>query len=79
MNLKPLFMAVDQKPFVPFEIGLNSGERIPVSHPDNIFFIPNRQIVDHVEVYRPGSHAVLIWPIALASVHFNGDSERLDG
>ncbi|MBI2898680.1 MAG: hypothetical protein HYY17_00700 [Planctomycetes bacterium] len=79
MNLTPLFTAIDQKPFRPFEIGLTSGERIPVTHLENLFLIPNRQAVGCVIVCQSEAHPVLIWPEALATVRFNGDTERLDG
>ena len=78
MNLKPLFEVIDAKPFRPFEIGTTDGDRTLVSHPDNIFLIPNRQNVNHIVVYREEPASVMIWPEALAAIYLNGKTAKLD-
>lgn len=78
MNLSPLFLAIDQKPFRPFAISLTSGERFEVPHPDNIFVLPSRQKVNHIEIYKPdSSEYAIIYPEVLAAVHFNGERAGL--
>lgn len=78
MNLNPLFSAIDQKPFRPFAISLTSGERFDVPHPDNIFVLPSRQTVHHIEIYKTGgSEFSIIYPEALAALHFNGEKAGL--
>ena len=74
MNLNALFSAIDQRPFRPFALSLTSGERIEVPHPDNIFVLPSRQIVHHLEVYKAGTWEFsIIYPEAVAALHFNGE------
>jgi hypothetical protein len=78
MNLSPLFSAIDHKPFRPFVLSLMSGERIEVSHPDNIFVLPSRQQVNHIEVFKAGGREfALIFPEALSALHFNGEKTDL--
>lgn len=72
MNLGTLFSAIDAKPFRPFAIEIVSGRRVEVDHPDNIFILPNRQKVDHIEVYGPGpTMLALIWVEGIAGVFFD--------
>lgn len=78
MNLNPLFLAMDQKPFRPFAISLTSGERFEVPHPENIFILPSRQTVHHIEIYKTeSSEFAILYPEALAAIHFNGDRTGL--
>ncbi len=79
MNLAPLFSAVDQKPFRPFAISLTSGERFEVTHPDNIFILPTRQQVHHIEIYKGGGSPefTIIYPEVVAALHFNGERTGL--
>jgi hypothetical protein len=79
MNWQPLFSAIDQKPFHPFALSLTSGERIEVPHPENIHVLPSRQTVNHIEVYRTGTgEFTIIYPEAVAAIHFNGQKTPLD-
>ena len=79
VNLSELFIAIDAKPFKPFVIEIVSGRRIPVTHPDNIFVLPNRNTVSNIQVYGPDGHAqALIWPEGLAGIFFNGDGNGHD-
>ena len=74
MDLGPLFNAIDAKPFRPFTIEIVSGRRIEVTHPDNIFVLPNRQAVHHIEVFGPGPKMLaLIWPEGMAGVFYDGN------
>lgn len=74
MNLNSLFGAIDAKPFHPFFIGLTSGEKISVAHPDNIYVLPTRSQVHHIEVYRPVTwEFVMIYPEALAGLFLDGN------
>ncbi len=73
MNLTALFNALDAKPFKPFRVELASGTRLDVEHPDNIFILPNRQSVHHIEVFGPGpTYQALIWPEAIVGLFYNG-------
>lgn len=78
MKLASLFSAIDQKPFRPFAISLTSGERFEISHPDNIFVLPSRQNVHHIEIYKTGGEEfTIIYPEVLAALHFNGDKKEI--
>lgn len=69
MNLGALFTALDTKPFRPFTVELVSGTRIDVDHPDNVFILPNRQTVHHVEIFGPGpTFRALLWPDSLVGL-----------
>lgn len=45
MDLRILFDLLDKRPFEPFDILLENGRRIQVSHLENIFLAPNRRNV----------------------------------
>jgi hypothetical protein len=78
MDLAPLYLAIDAKPFRPFVLSLTSGERFEVARPDNIFVLPSRHNVHNIQIYgTAGGEDVLIFPEALAALHFNGESTRL--
>lgn len=76
MDLKPLFARIDARPFQPFTIELVSGRLIPVTHPDNIFVLPARQRVSHIEVFE-GEDQAVIYPEGIAALHMqqNGPSK----
>ena len=79
MNLKPLFSAIDERPFRPFSVSLTSGEPIEVTHPENIFVLPSRHKVSHIEIFRDGGlEFSMIGPEAIAALHFNGETKKLD-
>lgn len=72
MDLKPLFDATDLRPFLPFAIELQSGRLIPVSRPENIFFLPSRQKVWHIEVFAPDTGDwALFHPAGFLALHRN--------
>jgi hypothetical protein len=74
VNLTALFNAVDAKPFRPFAIELVSGNRVEVAHPDNIFILPNRQTVHHIQVFGPGpTYTALIWPEGIVGLSYDGN------
>ena len=80
MDLKTLFKSVDAVPFRPFSIELISGQRIEVSHPENIVILPTRQKVHHIEVYwfDPWDMAI-IYPEGIVALLFNGKEETARG
>jgi hypothetical protein len=69
-----LFNAIDAKPFRPFSIELMSGNRIEIEHSDNIFILPNRQTVHHIQVFGLGpTYTALIWPEGIVGLYYNGN------
>ena len=73
MDLKPLFNAVDAKPFHPFNIEIMGGTRIVVSHPENIHILPTRQKVVHIIVYHAGGEDwTLLYPAGITALHSDG-------
>jgi hypothetical protein len=72
VDLKRLFDSVDARPFKPFTVELLSGRQIQVTHPDNIFIIPNRQKVFVIEVYNPDTEWQLasFYPDGIAALLF---------
>ncbi|MBI2933490.1 MAG: hypothetical protein HYY16_17750 [Planctomycetes bacterium] len=78
MNWEPLFSAIDSRPFRPFVLSLTGGEQIAVTHPDNLFVLPTRQKVNHIEVYETGTDKfTIIYPEALAALHMGGQRASL--
>ena len=66
MNLGDI---VDKRPFRPFTIELDNGRRTTVRHPENVFFIPNRIKLIHIEVYdETGDHLVIFEPSAISTL-----------
>lgn len=77
MRLDALFAAMDQRPFRPFSIELMSGRLVLVSHPENIFILPNRQTVHSVLVYQSGfTDLAWIWPEGINALRTNGKKAR---
>ena len=71
MRLDDLFAAIDAKPFRPFRIELVSGTQVEVAHPENIFVLPARQRVHHVEVYQDVTYEMsLIWPEGIVGLFY---------
>lgn len=77
MRLDTLFAAIDAEPFLPFAIELVNGRKVKVSHPDNIFVLPNRQTVHHIEVYQLGfCDLAIIYPEGINALLINGKKAR---
>lgn len=77
MTLEPLFAAIDTRPFRPFVLELMNGRKVRVRHPENVFIIPNRQSVHHIEVFDPGGWmSALIWPDGINAILLNGKKAR---
>lgn len=75
MNLTALFNAIDAQPFRQFVIEIVSGTRIEINHSDNIFILPNRHTVHHIEVFGPGpTYKALIWPEGIVGIFYDGNS-----
>ena len=73
MKLDRLYAVIDAKPFRPFFLSLTGGERIEVTHPDNIFVLPARHRVHHIEVYDSDTWKfAIIYPEAISALLFNG-------
>ncbi|MBI2901705.1 MAG: hypothetical protein HYY17_16090 [Planctomycetes bacterium] len=68
MRLKALFDMLDAEPFRPFVIELLNGRSVPVSHPENVSFIPNRSKVLLIVVGVPEQEDYhLFYPESLCS------------
>lgn len=78
MDISSIFAALDARPFKPFDIELVSGTRVTVTHPENVFILPNRHKVDRIEIYRPESSDrrwTFIYPEGITALHL----EKRDG
>ncbi|MBI2901381.1 MAG: hypothetical protein HYY17_14445 [Planctomycetes bacterium] len=77
VDLRRLFKLVDAKPFRTFEIGLMSGERVLVDHPENVFFLPNRTRVMEIIVYVPEPYDYsLVYPEGITALHVMAKAKR---
>ena len=73
MHLGSLYSAIDAQPFRPFHVALSSGDKVEVKHPDNIFVLPSRSSVHHIEIYNSSTwEFATIYPEALSALLFNG-------
>ncbi len=70
MSVSFVFELLDKRPFVPFEVDLENGRRIPVTHPENVVVFPDRARVRAIMVYYPerDDHSV-IWPDGISALH----------
>lgn len=76
MDLATLYTAIDERPFRPFVVQLTSGEKINVTHPDNIFVLPSRHKVRHIEVFGGNQWGLAMFgPEAMAAILFD-DAEK---
>jgi hypothetical protein len=70
MEVTRVFELLDADPFVPFDVDLNNGRRIEVSHPENVVIFPNRQKVREILVYYPERDDYsIIWPLGITALH----------
>ena len=70
MDVSRVFELLDAHPFVPFEVDLENGRRIPVSHPENVVIFPNRVKVREILVYYPERDDYsIIWPLGISALH----------
>ena len=80
MDVARVFQLLDQMPFIPFEVELVSGRRIPVTHPENVVIFPDRARVREILVYYPDRDDYsIIWPYSISALHVAGRSESQAG
>lgn len=68
MEVLELLRWAQRDPFEPFEVVLQRGTRVPVNHPEEIFFLPNPARVQDIHVYSEGDHFVF-GPSAVTAIH----------
>ena len=70
MDVSRVFELLDRRPFVPFEVDLENGRRIPVTHPENVVIFPDRARVREILVYYPERDDYsIIWPDGITALH----------
>ena len=70
VDVSRVFQLLDQRPFVPFDVDLNNGRRIPVTHPENVVIFPYRERVREILVYYPDRDDYsIIWPNGISALH----------
>jgi hypothetical protein len=61
---------LDRRPFVPFEVDLENGRRIPVTHPGYMVVFPDRARVREILVYCPERDGYsILWPDGITALH----------
>lgn len=77
MDVKRVFELLDKKPFVPFEVDLENGRRIAVTHPENVVIFPDRARVREILIYYPEPDTYsIIWPDGITALHVSGGEDR---
>ena len=80
MDVSRVFELLDAQPFVPFEVDLENGRRIPVTHPENVVIFPNRQVTREILVWYPEKETYsIIWPKGISALHVKPEPEELAG
>lgn len=70
MNLARFFELLDAQPFVPFDVDMENGRRIPVRHPENVVIFPNRSKVLEILVYYPEREDYsIVFPRGITALH----------
>lgn len=70
MDLTSLFKLLDAQPFVPFHVDMENGQRIQVTHAENVTIFPHRRIVRQILVYYPDRDDYdIIFPEGITSLH----------
>ncbi len=73
MDVSRVFELLDRRPFFPFEVDLENGHRIPVTHPENVVIFPDRARVREILVYYPEQdRRSIIWPEGIRALHVEG-------
>ena len=79
MDVARVFELLDAQPFVPFEVNLKKGRRIPVSHPENVVIFPDRLRVREILVSYPERDAYsIIWPRGITALHVGNRENNAD-
>ncbi len=69
-DVSRLFSLLDTRPFVPFEVAMENGERIRVTHPENVHIFPYRSKVREILVYYPERDEYsIIFPRGITALH----------
>lgn len=72
MDLARVFELLDQRPFVPFDVDLENGRRIQITHPENVTIFPNRQTTREILVYYPERDDYsIIFPQGITALHIS--------
>jgi hypothetical protein len=70
MDVRRVFELLDHRPFIPFEVDLENGRSIPVTHPENVVIFPDRARVREILVYYPEQDRYsIIWPDGITALH----------
>lgn len=70
MELARVFELLDARPFVPFDVDMENGRRIHVSHPENVMIFPDRARVREILVYYPERDDYsIIFPRGITALH----------
>ena len=79
MDVARVFELLDAQPFVPFEVDLENGRRIQVSHPENVVIFPDRLRVREILVYYPERDDYsIIWPRGITALHVGSRENSAD-
>ena len=70
MDVSLVYELLDARPFVPFEVDMQNGKRILVTHPENVTIFPNRLRVREILVYYPDRDDYsIIFPQGVTALH----------
>ena len=70
MDLARIFELLDARPFVPFDVDMENGRRIRVSHPENVTIFPDRLRTREILVYYPERDDYsIIFPQGTTALH----------
>ena len=70
MDVSRVFELLDHRPFVPFDVDLENGHVVTVTHPENVVVFPDRARVKEILVYYPDTDTrKIIWPDGITALH----------
>jgi hypothetical protein len=70
MEVSRLFKLLDARPFIPFEVAMENGEKIAVTHLENVVVFPYRSKVLEILVYYPEREDYsIIFPRGITALH----------
>ena len=80
MELARVFELLDARPFIPFDVDMENGHRVAVTHPENVVIFPNRQVTREILVYYPESDGYsIIFPLGITALHVSARPESRTG
>jgi hypothetical protein len=75
MDLARIYKLLDSRPFIPFDVDMQNGERIHVGHPENVTIFPDRVRVREILVYYPDRDDYsIIFPQGITALHVESRS-----